>query len=93
MLEEINPKIRFTISNNINRILEVEQVFKNSIDKVLARLIYKKDQYIYVSKDELKNNPVRTYLFELLKPYKFNQIDDIYRARFMGKNFFRLLID
>ena len=99
LLEEINPKIRITISNNINRILEVEQVFKNSIDKVLARLIYKKDQYIYVSKDELiKNNPVRTYLFELLKPYKFNQIDDIYSALDShGQEFFsithRLIIE
>tara|TARA_B000000565_G_C23781973_1_gene376315 strand:- start:429 stop:1751 length:1323 start_codon:yes stop_codon:yes gene_type:complete len=99
LLEEINPRIRFTISNNINRMLEVEQVFKNSIDKVLARLIYKKDQYIYVSKDELiKNNPVRTYLFELLKPYKFNQIDDIYRALDShGQEFFsithRLIIE
>lgn len=96
VLKEINPEIEQTISENINRIRETQEIFNQRIAEKRKEVIspsltaYKPAQTSTVGsppkgKDEknifqfsidklLKLSPLKTYLFEFLKEFGFNEI-------------------
>jgi len=73
LLKELNPNIENTITEDIERLREVEIIFKNEIENKKNKIVIQETNNISISIKELKKlKPQSAYLFELLKPYGFN---------------------
>tara|TARA_B100000902_G_scaffold22043_1_gene26504 strand:+ start:441 stop:1769 length:1329 start_codon:yes stop_codon:yes gene_type:complete len=100
LLEEFNPNIRHTISTDMKVLKDSFAVFSEYIDVVRSHIVSEKEGLVLIDICKLKTlNPMSIYLFELLKPYKFHQIESIISAidTQSGKIFYssnyKLLID
>jgi len=100
LLEEMNPKIKETIKNEIDILKDTTTVFSHQIKSVRKEVIKKNNELISLNIQKLKTlSPFKIYLYELLKPFGFNQIEAIILAldNQCGKQFFsnthELLID
>lgn len=71
-IEKLFPQVIATLSNNVKRFSEVEEIYNNAIEKELAKLVDKRgnDVYIPVKKLRLKK-PLHTICFELFRVYGF----------------------
>lgn len=79
-LEMINPKFRETMTDNIKRIIEVEQIYLNTIEKAKESIITVNNNKTYLNINQLKDiEPLEAYMHEILNPYGFSntQIHDI----------------
>ncbi len=76
VLEEINPAIRNTMTENVRRFRDVEQIYNEVIEKNRGELILNKgkDLLISISKLEKLKAPV-SHLFEILSPFGFHHRD------------------
>ena len=76
VLEEINPAIRNTMTENVRRFREVEQIYNEVIEKNRGELILNKgkDLLISIAKLEKLKAPV-SHLFEILSPFGFHHRD------------------
>lgn len=73
VLKELNPKFDSVLTQNIQHLREVEQIFRKEIQNKQKELIIAKNKEIHLSvKALLQLDPIETYLFELLRPYNFN---------------------
>jgi tRNA(Ile)-lysidine synthase len=93
LLEELIPSFRSTMIRNIERFREGDEVIREKIDEISARLTITGDDLVCIPKSMLEGiNPKRLLLTELLKPYHFNAftVDDIAGALTSqpGKMFF-----
>ena len=100
LLEEMNPKIKETIKDEMDILKDTSTVFSHQIKSVRKAVIKKNNKLISLNIQKLRIlSPLRIYLYELIKPFGFNQIDAIIRAldNQCGKQFFsnthELLID
>ncbi|MFA6925199.1 MAG: tRNA lysidine(34) synthetase TilS [Bacteroidales bacterium] len=94
VFKKIHPEFDNTIKSNIERVKDVEEIYKNEIEKVRKNLLIINKNYISISIEELKKvNPLRTYLYELLSPFNFNfsniqniieNLDDISGKQFLS---------
>lgn len=93
VLEKINPAIRNTMSENVARFREVEEMYNYLIDKNNQHLLIKKENSLLISICELKKikGPI-SHLHEILSSYGFhhrdvkNIVDSIYATS--GKLFY-----
>ena len=73
-LKELNPTISETITQDMNRLREMEKIYFDSIQEKKQRIFKLDDndnQRIAIN--ELKKlHPIKSYLFEFLSPYNFN---------------------
>ena len=76
VLEEINPAIRNTMTENVRRFREVEQIYNEVIEKNRGELILNKGKDLLISIAKLKKlkAPV-SHLFEILSPFGFHHRD------------------
>ncbi len=93
LFEEINPAFQQNISNNINRFQEIQQIFTIEINNKKNTCIKKDKSNVFIDINKLLYlKPLRTYLFEFLRPYNFSNqiIDNIILAinSSSGKQFF-----
>jgi len=91
LLEEINPRIKRTIKHEINIIKDTYSVFHHQIQNVKREIITEDKQLISLDINKLKGlSPLKIYLYELIKPFGFNQINEIILAldNQSGKQFF-----
>lgn len=73
VIRKIYPNYQKSISDNIQRIREVETIYRNHMQKKAEELIVKNKEYIRIPVKKLLNlQPVEMYLYELIKPYGFN---------------------
>lgn len=73
LLKEINPQFEKTASHTIQRLSEVESVYKNEIESKRKQLVKSSENGYMISISALqKLHPLNTYLYELLKPFDFN---------------------
>ena len=100
LLEEMNPKIKETIKSEMDILKDTITVFSHQINSVRKEVIKKKNELVSLNIQKLKTlSPLRIYLYELLNPFGFNQIEAIILAldNQCGKQFFsntqELLID
>lgn len=92
-LINLNPNINNTLIDDIAIFNDVEKIYKNSIEEKKERILTKKDAEILININELKKlNPLKTYLYEFLKPYNFQpkNVTDIIKSldNISGKQFF-----
>ena len=100
LLEEMNPNIKETIKKEIAILKETTTVFFHQIESVRKEIVYHNKGVASINIDKLKKlTPLKIYLFELLQPFGFTQIEAIILAlnTQSGKQFFstthELLID
>ncbi|BAX79013.1 tRNA lysidine(34) synthetase TilS [Labilibaculum antarcticum] len=76
VLEEINPAIRTTMTENVQRFREVEQIYNLVIEENRLHLVFTRENQLLISIPKLKEllAPVSN-LFELLSPYGFHHRD------------------
>lgn len=76
VLEEINPAIRNTMTENVQRFREVEQIYNRVIEENRLHLVFTRENQLLISIPKLKEllAPVSN-LFELLSPYGFHHRD------------------
>ncbi len=76
ILKEINPRLEQTISENIGRIREIEDIYHQQIESRKKEILISKnnDNRIYIPIKKLVGLfPLKAYLFEFLKPFGFNE--------------------
>jgi tRNA(Ile)-lysidine synthase len=76
VLEEINPSIRTTMTENVQRFREVEQIYNRVIQENRLHLVFTRENQLLISIPKLREllAPV-SHLFELLSPYGFHHRD------------------
>ena len=73
VIRRIYPNYQKTISENIQRIQQVEAIYRNHIQEKVDELIVMNKEYVRIPfKKLLDLQPVEMYLYELIKPYGFN---------------------
>lgn len=74
ILKDMNPNLETTIGKNIERIQQVEQLYRQTIKEKKQTLFSTKGQAIHIDIKKLKAcKPVEVFIYELLKPYGFNE--------------------
>lgn len=76
VLEEINPAIQNTMSENVQRFREVEQIYNDVIEQNRLHLVFQREDELLISISRLKELPAPvSHLFEILSPYGFHHRD------------------
>jgi tRNA(Ile)-lysidine synthase len=93
VLESINPSVIRTIAENAQTLAETEMVFQQRVQEVVDHIGSWIDENYIINLRELEQyTPLRTYLFELVRPFNFTtaQLDGIIESfgSNSGKKFF-----
>jgi tRNA(Ile)-lysidine synthase len=93
LLEEVNPAFRRNALKTIANLHETGQLFQQRLSEIKASVYSEDDQGAMIHIEKLLNmSPLRTILFELLRPFGFQaeQTDDIIDSlgRESGRKFF-----
>ncbi|MDG1433804.1 MAG: tRNA lysidine(34) synthetase TilS [Saprospiraceae bacterium] len=73
VLESINPSLPKTITENIKRINETEQLFHYAISLLQKEITEQRKGHFYIHLGKLQASPApSTLLFEILRPFNFN---------------------
>ena len=91
LLAEMNPNIRQTVSDEMQRLLEAEKIYKKAIGAQRKKLVKKEGSTYRIPIGPLQSETGPTYLFEFLSPFGFKtkQTEGIIRSLegFSGKQF------
>lgn len=93
VLEKINPSIIKTMSENVQRFKEVEQIYNDVVEENRLHLVFQRENQLLISIDRLKELPSpSSHLFEILSSYGFHHRDVRMIAKSLdsisGKRFF-----
>jgi tRNA(Ile)-lysidine synthase len=91
LLTEMNPNIQETISNEIEILGGVFQVFEEQIESKRKEILQNENGTFKLKITDLqKLNPLNIYLYEFLNPYGFSEVNQIIKAlnTQSGKQFF-----
>lgn len=73
VLNEFSPVAESAIIHSIEKLRDAEFIYKKKIQEVRSKICREEDHLTRINLTELKKQePVSTYLYELLKPYGFN---------------------
>jgi tRNA(Ile)-lysidine synthase len=74
LLREMNPEFIPIMSDNITRIREAVEIYRQKIGEVRKSIVKKRERRVILSVDELKSlKPELTWIYELLAPFGFNE--------------------
>jgi tRNA(Ile)-lysidine synthase len=102
VLKEINPDFQQEMARNISRLKDVEDIYRQEIERHKAAIIQRSGDSFFIDIDLLKKrHPLQTILYEVISEFGFNESDaaNIILALdgIPGKTFYssdnRLLID
>lgn len=72
-IKDIYPSYQKTITDNIQRFKQIENIYREQIQNKTGDLIITKDKYIHISIEKLRSlKSSETYLYEIIKPFGFN---------------------
>jgi tRNA(Ile)-lysidine synthase len=75
VLEQINPSFIETISMNMERLQEVEAIFREAVEKQRDTLFKQEEGHLSVEIHALRSlTPLGTWLYELFSPYGFTRL-------------------
>ncbi|MEA3445905.1 MAG: tRNA lysidine(34) synthetase TilS [Bacteroidota bacterium] len=76
VFRDLNPRFSLNMSENIERLRQVEQIFHQAITEAYERCTTRKNNEVYFSISELKKlDPLSTYLFEFIREFNFTNSD------------------
>ncbi|MCR5193091.1 MAG: tRNA lysidine(34) synthetase TilS [Bacteroidales bacterium] len=93
LFRQLSPSFDSVMDENLRCLRETEEIFSKAVDVVENEVVSRKDDMVYVDIDALRRfSPIRTYLFEILRPFGFSSsvVDDIIHSLngISGKQFF-----
>ncbi len=91
LLKEINPKIQETISNEIEMLNGINNIFKEKVDEIRKSIIIKREDLFIIKISDLLNiRNLEVVLYELLRPFGSFQVKKIINSLRLqsGKQFF-----
>jgi len=91
LLKEINPKIQETISNEIEMLNGINNIFKEKVDEIRKSIIIKREDLFIIKISDLLNiSNLEVILYELLRPFGSFQVKQIINSLRLqsGKQFF-----
>nr|MBA3704911.1 tRNA lysidine(34) synthetase TilS [Bacteroidota bacterium] len=93
VLKELNPVFENSFNNTIQRLRDVEAIYKLEVENKRSKIVIQGENTITINIQQLKNlNRTCTYLYEFLKPYDFNAdtVESIFNSldAESGKQFF-----
>ncbi|XRE42872.1 tRNA(Ile)-lysidine synthetase [Tenacibaculum discolor] len=79
ILKELNPNILNNFNKTIGHLKESQQIVNDKIEEITHQIVSKEGDLLKISIVKLLklSNP-KAYLYQLLKPYKFTEWDDVY---------------
>lgn len=87
LFTSLNPGFQFTMQENIERLEQIESVFREILNEKKEDLLIKKENQFLISIEELHKHSLSSlWLFEILSDYGFTgkMIGDINKSRFSG---------
>jgi len=73
LLKALNPNLENTITKDMERLKNVELIYRSAIAKAFAKISKTEKGGVSISIQKLKKlSPINTYLYEFLKPFHFN---------------------
>ncbi len=73
LLKEMNPSIMQTMTDNMTRLKEMEDIYLYSLEKVKRDIIFRDKEITWIPLNEIKKlKPNLTWTFELLRNYDFS---------------------
>jgi tRNA(Ile)-lysidine synthase len=91
LLKEINPKIKETISNEIEMLNGINNIFKEKVDDIRKSIIIKREDLFIIKITDLLNiRNLEFILYDLLRPFGSFQVKNIINSLRLqsGKQFF-----
>ncbi len=93
VLEEVFPKFRDTLSHNIEKLTDANEIFQYAIQSISSEILSSNGKLVQISISGLLKTLVpKTVLFEILKPYAFTSVvvEEIFHSLngISGKKFF-----
>jgi tRNA(Ile)-lysidine synthase len=91
LLKEINPKIQETISNEINMLNGINNIFKEKVNDIRKSIMIKREELFIIKISDLLNiSNLEVILYELLRPFGSFQVKQIINSLRLqsGKQFF-----
>ena len=91
LLKEINPKIQETISNEIEMLNGINNIFKEKVDDIRKSIIIKREDLFIIKITDLLNiRNLEFILYDLLRPFGSFQVKNIINSlrSQSGKQFF-----
>ncbi|RLJ98794.1 tRNA lysidine(34) synthetase TilS [Tenacibaculum discolor] len=78
-LKELNPNLLNNFNKTIDHLKESQQIVNDKIEEITHEIVSKEGDLLKISIGKLLklSNP-KAYLYQLLKPYKFTEWDDVY---------------
>jgi tRNA(Ile)-lysidine synthase len=74
LLRELNPEFIPIMEDNLRRIREAGEIFRQKIEDAGKKVVKKREGRVILSVDELKElKPELTWVYELLSPFGFNE--------------------
>lgn len=70
---ELNPAFKRNLQQTISYLNDTELIYLEQINQVREQLISASDNWVKIDKEGLRQlHPLNSYLYELLRPFKFN---------------------
>ncbi|WP_428741393.1 tRNA lysidine(34) synthetase TilS [Tenacibaculum sp.] len=78
-LKELNPNILTSFNKTIDHLNQSQQIINDKIEEISTEILTKEDDLLKINIEKLlKFSDPKAYLYQLLKPYKFTEWDDVY---------------
>ncbi|QNA46446.1 tRNA lysidine(34) synthetase TilS [Lacibacter sediminis] len=78
-IEKVYPQVKTNLTDNINRFLEIEQLYKLSTQAIIKKLCRIKGKEIHIPVKQLLQYNNKALIYEIIHPYGFSekQIDEV----------------
>ena len=78
-IEKVYPQVKTNLTDNINRFIEIEQLYRLSTQAIIKKLCRLKGNEVHIPVKQLMEYNNRALIYEIIHPYGFSekQIDEV----------------